>query len=145
MNLLSYILSQFVHHWCIERLLIFVSWFLHPATLLNLFIWYLYDIYSPTPFPYILSLPTFTNTQIRMEMGTLAVGDPCMVALLSLFHIWIKLFLHLILDCGIVLWNSYRSSGGSTWTSDFGGWCHNASNIISCFVYLYILYFLSYT
>jgi hypothetical protein len=111
MNLLSYILSQFVHHWCIERLLIFVSWFLYPATLLKLFIWYLYDIHSPTPFLNSLPLPTFTNTQVRMEMGTLAVGELCIVvemALLSLFHIWIKLFLHLIFDCGFVLLNCYR-------------------------------------
>jgi hypothetical protein len=38
MELFSYILSQFVHCWCIERLLIFVKLVLYPATLLNLFI-----------------------------------------------------------------------------------------------------------
>jgi hypothetical protein len=37
MELFSYILSQFVHCWCIERLLIFVKLILYPATLLKLF------------------------------------------------------------------------------------------------------------
>jgi hypothetical protein len=46
-----------------------------------------------------------------MEIGTLAVGDLCIVvemAFLSLFYIWIKLFLHVILDGGVFLWNSDR-------------------------------------
>jgi hypothetical protein len=46
-----------------------------------------------------------------MEMRTLVVGDLCIVvemALLSFFYNWIKLFLHLIPDCGVFLWNSDR-------------------------------------
>jgi hypothetical protein len=37
MELLSYIVSQLVHCWCIERLLIFIKLILYPATLLKLF------------------------------------------------------------------------------------------------------------
>jgi hypothetical protein len=38
MELFSYILSQFVHCWCIERLLIFCKLILYTAILLRLFI-----------------------------------------------------------------------------------------------------------
>jgi hypothetical protein len=38
MELFACILSQFVHCWCIERLLIFCKLILYPATLLKVFI-----------------------------------------------------------------------------------------------------------